>query len=91
MTLARQFTAGIEPATILVREADGWAGTPKFNRLLHGLAISSSEVPAINCWAIPSRPLCGLGQTRFVEAIWMLYASTFAALFFSEAISITKR
>ena len=38
----------------------------RFNRPFHGLASFFMALPAVNCWAIFSRPLRGLVEMHFL-------------------------
>ena len=77
MIVAQQFTAGMRSGRIVVREADGWNGSRQidavFSRPFHGTSSRILAIPAMNRWAIFSRPLKrGLGRNTFCAKLYNL-------------------
>ncbi len=93
MIVAQQFTAGMRSGRIVVREADGWNGTCQidalFSRPFHGLHLASLPSPAMNRWAIFSRPL----SADWAEALFVYRCSQLlrCLVFWKLVDSITVR
>jgi len=78
MIVAQQFTAGMRSGRIVVREADGWNGSRPidavFSRPFHGLQSRILAIPAMNRWAIFTRPLKrGLGRNSFCAKLLIAF------------------